>query len=242
MAMPTAAQQGRIMDLVASPLQANRFQDAAYVKTANTAFAQKQARIADYNAYAKTQGIAPYGVYRRFDYKKPGEALRQFGFTPARAAGIADRALTFQRPAGTAAENAVAVAMGNAPLPQARQQVDSITNDIYRARENASRREFLRANGITLQSSPEAKANALDSYWRYLQFKNQLPPRGIIGSLPFTIATTLLGGAFGLPALQAGLLRGIGAGALIPAIGTAETIGTAYNVGKGISNPSKRGP
>ena len=235
------AASARLFSLMPSPLQANNYQDASYVQAANDAYSQRQARIADYNAKAARLGIAPFGVYRRFDWRKPGEGIKNYGMDEAAAARAADNTLAFRRPTETPQQAAVRLADNPAvSLADAHREVTRISNDRWRAQAVTDRRNFMTEMGITAQSTPKEKAAALDAWYRRLQFKNQLPPRGILSSPLFTIATSALGAAFGLPLIQTALLKAAGAGALIPAIETAQTIQTGVDLGRQIDNP--RGP
>lgn len=198
--------------------------------------------------------------YHRFDYKTPGAALRDAG---------ASGSPYWADPVSTAS-NFYDTAMGSDPRRARRQLRDFTQNPLNNPLLNANRErdpniantwmrttvplerkqpggpvdkaaQWFRENAPNAKT-PQEKAAAWDAYARHLQFKNQLPPRGITSSLAFKVATTLAGAAFGGTLLQNLALTKLGAGALIPAISGAQTIKTGFDIGRGIANPDARGP
>lgn len=229
--LPSLNTQARSIALTQSPLRANLQSDPAFVAGQTAKLTGARTREATNNALP---GTATWGKYRRYDYKTPGSALREFGLTPERAAGVASEALSYVRPTQTPAERAATLAASTTPLGQAQTELSQFTRQAGRGPELLQRRAFLRNNGITLQSSPKARSDALDSYWRMLQHKNQLPPRGLASSLAFQLAFAALSAGFGSGALLTAGANALGSTAtsLLPAINAYGAASTAYDIGK----------
>lgn len=190
-----------------------------YMDWSGQQYAAKKARMDAWNAKAAAKDLPRWDEYRRFDWTQPGSALHEMDMDTGRAAEVVDNILAYRRPQQTIGDY-VAAANDSVPMSQQLTAASNFGSRLGRARENARRTKWLRGQGVTADSSEEEKAAGLDSYFREQQRKNQLPPRGVMSSLPGMIALSALGAAFGAPVMSA--LGNVGNfGAYLPAIKAA---------------------
>lgn len=198
--------------------------------------------------------------YHRFSYSEPGAALRDAGASGSpywsdpisTASNFYDTAMaTDPRRARFELRRFTSNAANNPLLNANRERDPNIATRWMRTTVPLERKlpggpvdkakQWFMENAPNAKT-PEQKANAWDAYARMLQFKNQLPPRGITSSLAFKLATLAAGAAFGGGILQNMLISKLGGAALIPAINIGQGIKNAVDIGRGIRNPDARGP
>lgn len=154
-----------------------------------------------------------YQPYKRFDYKTPGAGQQASGFTPDQYNKRASNVFSYESPVMpdfTGYHSPIEAALSNHGNPAQQQAIGNYGVSKGLEKNNLAAQDFMRGQGITTASTPEQMGAGLDAYQRYQQQKNQMPKRSLWGSLPFQLATSLLGGAFFGPAVSAGL-KGFGA-------------------------------
>lgn len=156
---------------------------------------------------------ALYQPYKRFDYKTPGAGQRASGFTPDEYNQRAGNVFSYESPVmpGFAGYHSpIEAALSNHGDPAQQRAIGAYGVSKGLEKNNLAAQNFMLEHGVTAGSTPDEMGAGLDAYQRSQQERNQRPKRSLWGSLPFQLATSLLGGAFFGPAIGAGL-KGLGA-------------------------------
>ena len=213
---------------------------------------EKRAAVRAYNPDYRR---ALPGAYHRFDYKTPGAALADAGASgnpywedPVQtAANYYDTVMGTDFGRARRDLRAFTTNPANNPLLNANRERDPRIAERWMATtvplernqpggSNWKARQWFEENAPNA-STAQDKAMAWDGLARFRQWQNQRPPRGILSSPIFAIATTALGSAFGMPLLQSALLKAAGLARIAPAINAIQTIKTGFDIGRGFANP-----
>ncbi len=205
--------------------------------------------------------------YHRFSYSEPGAALRDAGASGSpywsdpisTASNFYDTAMATDPRRARFDLRRFTENPANNPLLNANRERDpNIATRWMRTTVPLERKlpggpvdkaaQWFRENAPNART-PEEKAQAWDAYARMLQFKNQLPPRGITDSIAGKVILGLATSWIGAPyaAALSGGAAGMSAAALVPkglmtAYDMASLAKTGFSIGKGILKKKDKGP